>query len=156
MRLQPRAPISTGKTHCRIPHGKTQTLTDRHQQESVASAIVPIKIQSHAWALERAGSPVHHQHVGKKRGHTWGTAPMGHTWVPCTWNRFLIFEQTGPSYVFGFCSDIRTHVVRIYSFNFWNWKIFFNSVSASLTQRWPRIHHPPSLMLRPLCKQPAT
>lgn len=71
MRLRPWAPISTGKTHRRIPHGKTQTLTDRHQQESVAPATVPIKIQSHAWALERAGSPVHHQHVGKTHvGHS--------------------------------------------------------------------------------------
>lgn len=70
----------------RILHGKTQMLTNWR---------VPIKIQSHARASERAGSPVHHQHVGQKRGTREGHHSHGAHLGPPLMELFLIFEQTG-------------------------------------------------------------
>lgn len=46
LRLQPRAPASTGKPHCRVLDGKTQVLTNQCQRETASLLQVPPRFKA--------------------------------------------------------------------------------------------------------------
>lgn len=147
-RLQPRAPLSTGKPRCRILDGKNTDVGQPALARDSVFAPVLTKIAGRAWALERAATcpPTCMKQMW---GALQGTAPVGVAWILGTRTSFSFSNQRGPSSMSEFCSDIRTHILRIDSFNLWNWKIFFNSVYACVTQGWLRIRPPPGLTLSP-------
>lgn len=93
-RLQPRAPLSTGKPRCRILDGKNTDVGQPALARDSVFAPVLTKIAGRAWALERAATcppNMHETNVGCAPGHS----PRGSSLDPWHTDFFLVFQPTG-------------------------------------------------------------
>lgn len=113
-------PVPREKLQSRAVDGKTHVGQRGPTRDSVSATVSPPRFKV-ILGLKKEQATSVHQSVGKKRssreyGSHGGGGRASHVGL------FLIFKQTGPH---RFLSSALTHArtIRIYSFNFWNWKI---------------------------------